>query len=84
MEQPAANPPQRRSPEDVAARNPAVVPERVREMQALMKRLHECGMLQPAKYGVQPALSGTGCVPGAVRAPKSAALFENLVLEESD
>jgi len=45
--------------EDAAKRNPCIAPERVRQMQAVVKRLQERGVLQASKYGIQPALGGS-------------------------
>lgn len=42
--------------EVAAQRNPAVTPERVRQMQEIVKQLQDRGMLKPSKYGIQPAL----------------------------
>lgn len=49
--------------EDAAKRNPAIAPERVRQMQEVVKQLQDRGVLQPSKYGIQPALGGSqrGC-----------------------
>ena len=44
--------------EDAAQRNSAIVPERVRKMQELVKLLQDRGVLKPSKYGIQPALGG--------------------------
>jgi hypothetical protein len=44
--------------EDAAKRNPAIAPERVRQMQEVVKQLQDRGVLKPSKYGIQPALGG--------------------------
>ncbi|MBS0195449.1 MAG: hypothetical protein JSR77_01700 [Planctomycetes bacterium] len=44
--------------EETAKRNPAVMPDRVREMQEVVKKLQERGVLQPSRYAIQPALGG--------------------------
>ena len=52
--------------EETAKRNPAVTPDRVREMQEVVKKLQERGVLQPSRYGILPALGGTkGSLAGA-------------------
>lgn len=45
--------------EEVAQRNPAIAPDRVRTMQEVVKRLQDRGVLKPSKYGIEPGLSGT-------------------------
>lgn len=45
--------------EDVSKRNPAIVPERVREMQRLVKQLQDLGVLIAPRYDIRPALGGT-------------------------
>lgn len=44
--------------EELAKRNTAVSPDRVREMQAVLKKLQDLGVLKPPTYGIQPALGG--------------------------
>jgi hypothetical protein len=49
--------------DDAAKRNPAIAPERVRQMQAVVQQLQERGLLPTSKYSIQPALGGSqrGC-----------------------
>lgn len=51
-----------------ARRNPGVKPDRVIEMQEVVKQLHDRGILKPPTYGLQPGLS----------APKSATASHGL------
>jgi len=52
--------------EETVKRNPAVIPERVRELQEVVKQLQDRGVLQPSRYGIQPALGGVkGGFPGS-------------------
>ena len=44
--------------EEAAQRNAAITPDRVRQMQDVVKQLQERGVLKPSKYGIQPALGG--------------------------
>lgn len=43
--------------EDAAKRNPGIAPDRVREMQEVVKKLQDRGVLQPSKYGLEPPLT---------------------------
>jgi len=43
--------------EETAKRNPAVVPDRVRQFQQVVKTLQDRGVLQPSKYGLELPLS---------------------------
>jgi hypothetical protein len=51
--------PTKPSLQDAAKRNAAIAPERVRQMQEVVKQLQDRGVLKPSKYGVQPALGGS-------------------------
>jgi len=48
--------PTKPTPEEAAKRNAAIAPERVRQMQEVVKQLQDRGLLKPSKYGIQPAL----------------------------
>jgi hypothetical protein len=54
--------------EDSARRNPKIKPERVRQMQEIVQRLQNCGLLKPPKYGIQPPFAsdqrGTAAAQG--------------------
>ena len=50
--------PARPTLEEASKRNPAMVPERVRQMQQVVKQLQDRGVLNPPRYGIQPALGG--------------------------
>jgi hypothetical protein len=43
---------------EAAKRNPCVAPEKVRQMQLVVKQLEDRGVLQPSKYGIEAPLSG--------------------------
>lgn len=43
--------------QEAAARNQAVNPDRVRQIQDVLKRLQDRGLVQPSKYGLQPGLA---------------------------
>lgn len=45
--------------QEAASRNQAVKPERVQQMQEVVKRLQDRGLLQPSKYGLQPGLANS-------------------------
>lgn len=53
------NTPTKPTLEDAAKRNSSIAPERVRQMQEVVKQLQDRGVLQPSKYGIQPALGGS-------------------------
>ena len=42
---------------DAAKRNPSIVPDRVLEMQKIVKQLQDRGILQPSKYRLEPPLT---------------------------
>jgi hypothetical protein len=44
--------------EETSKRNSAVAPERVRQMQDVVKRLQDRGVLQQSRYGLKPPLGG--------------------------
>lgn len=44
--------------EEAANRNPAIAPDRVRQMQEVVKQLQERGVLKPSKYGIESGLTG--------------------------
>jgi hypothetical protein len=46
------------SPEEAARRNPAVVPDRVRQMQQVVTELEKRGFLQRPRYRLTPPLGG--------------------------
>lgn len=41
-----------------AERNRAICPDRVRQMQALVRHMQDLGVLKKARYGISPALGG--------------------------
>ncbi|MFZ4574485.1 MAG: hypothetical protein ACOYN0_08815 [Phycisphaerales bacterium] len=40
-----------------ARRNPGVSPDRVLQMQEVVRQLQDLGLLKPSKYGLRPGLS---------------------------
>lgn len=44
--------------EEASKRNPAVAPDRVRQMQQVVKNLQDRGLLQQPRYGLTPPLGG--------------------------
>jgi hypothetical protein len=49
--------PTKQALEDAAKRNPGISPDRVREMQEVVKRLQDRSILQPPTYGLRPPLT---------------------------